>query len=189
MIRKRTPDHRQCEFLATALIAGAAVLWPMVGAQAELKLMSLSAGSAPTELALAEPELPDDVLEQQRGGFLVGNLEISIGLEQVVAVNGETVAVSRLHIPNLNQHSGIPEIDQQLETALTLATPDLPPGTVVDTSLINNSGILTRIQNSLNDTVIQNMRHLNIELNNFDPNQRLPGDLDTTYLQTLINNR
>lgn len=177
--------HRNA--LVAVLAIGGLVLVPTTVAQAELKLMSLS--GSPAELELATTPLPDSVLETQRGGFLVGNLEISIGLEQVLAVNGETVAISRLHIPNLNQISGIPEIDQQLESALTLAAPGLNPGTVVDTSIINDAAILTRIQNSLNDTVIQNMRQLNIELNNLSPNQRLPGDFDTTYLQTLINQR
>ncbi len=135
------------------------------------------------ELNLPAAPLADEVLASQRGGFVVGNLEIAIGLEQLVAINGETVVVSRLHIPNLNQDLSKKAIASQLETAL--AVPDLAEGMVIDTRLVNDSGVLTKIQNSMNDTLIQTLRQYNIELNNLDANVRLPGELDTHYLQSL----
>ncbi|MDX1456158.1 MAG: hypothetical protein R3276_01140 [Marinobacter sp.] len=135
------------------------------------------------ELRLSEFPLSDEVLATQQGGFVVGDLEIAIGLEQLVAVNGETMVVSRLHIPNLNQKVGRDVVASQLETAL--AVPDLGEGTVIDTHLVNGSGVLTRIQNSMNETVIQTLRRYNIELNNIERNGRLPGALDSQYLQTL----
>ncbi|MDX1757205.1 MAG: hypothetical protein R3175_14205 [Marinobacter sp.] len=147
-----------------------------------LPLMVLAA-PALAEWTPGAPPLADEVLASQRGGFLVGNLEIAIGLEQLVSVNGETVVVSRLHIPNLNQGADKAAIASQLETAL--AVPDLGDGTVIDTRLVNDSGVLTKIQNSMNETVIQTLRRYNIELNNFDPNARMPGQLDSQYLQTL----
>ncbi len=145
-------------------------------------LLLVSIPSA-AELSLTALPLADEVLANQRGGFVVGNLEIAIGLEQLVAVNGETVVVSRLYIPNLNQDGRNEAIVSQLETAL--AVPDLGEGTVIDTRLVNDAGVLTKIQNSMNDTLIQTLREYNIELNNFDTNVRLPGELDSQFLQSL----
>lgn len=132
-----------------------------------------------------EPVLADDELAQLRGGFLVGDLEIYIGLEQMVAVNGETLVVNRLTIPNLNQPVMPGDVEQVLETSLAVPVDLLPEGTFVQTDITNNSAILTRIQNSLDDTVIQKLQQLNIELNNIDPSQIEPGYRDTQYLDVL----
>lgn len=54
-------------------------------------------------LNLAGPVLADEELDRLRGGFMQDGLEISIGLDQIVALNGQELIVNRLTIPNLNQ--------------------------------------------------------------------------------------
>lgn len=129
--------------------------------------------------------LADQELAQLRGGFLLGDLEISIGLEQVVAVNGENLVLTRLTIPDLNQQLDPGELTQVLETTLTLPASSLPEGLVIATDITDNQGILTRIQNSLDETVIQTLRQLNIEFNNLDPARFQTGTQEAAYLETL----
>ena len=61
------------------------------------------APSTQAELRLGVEPLSDPELAEYRGGFLMDNLEISIGLEQIVGINGDTLVINRLTIPNLNQ--------------------------------------------------------------------------------------
>ena len=69
--------------------------------------------------------LPDHELDQLRGGFVgLENLEISIGLEQLVAVNGQTMILNRLTIPNLNQVVDGGQITARVEQALANAMPN-----------------------------------------------------------------
>ena len=72
----------------------------MVKGWAVLITLSLLAGPVHAELRLPVTSLADTELDQLRGGFVMNNLEISIGLEQVLAVNGQTLVVNRLTIPN-----------------------------------------------------------------------------------------
>lgn len=141
---------------------------------------------ARAELALPTPVLEDTVLDTQRGGFLLDNLEISIGLEQVVAVNGETLVVNRLTIPNLNQvlSPSQQQIKHNLETSVVVPGSLDGQSAIVATNLTLNSGWLTQIQNSLDNVVIQNMRALNIELNNIGALQRMPDAFGDHFLQS-----
>lgn len=130
------------------------------------------------------PLLDSAALDQQRGGFSLGGLEISIGLEQVVAVNGETLIINRLTIPNLNQQISKDLAQQYFEVAqITTANQGVMPA-LVTSNLLLEGGWFTRIQNSLDQTVIQNIRSLNIELNNVGLPNNLPSNLLAPYLQT-----
>ncbi|WP_139214309.1 hypothetical protein [Marinobacter zhejiangensis] len=129
--------------------------------------------------------LSDQELAQLRGGFMLGDLEIFIGLEQVVAINGENLVLTRLTIPDLNQQFDPGELADVLETSLTVPESSLPAGLVIATDVIDNGGILTRVQNSLDETVIQTLRQLNIEFNNLNAARFRPGNQDATYLQML----
>lgn len=155
-----------------------------------LSLMVSAASSAQANAELSEginlnaPVLTDQVLATQRGGFWIDNLEIAIGLEQTVAVNGETRVVNRLTIPNLNQTAIPSQLQSHFESVKSLAS-DLNLGTVIKSGSLNNNGWLTTIQNSIDGVVIQNMRQLNVEINNLNGNQRLPQYFDTQYLQSL----
>ncbi|WP_166263354.1 hypothetical protein [Marinobacter caseinilyticus] len=141
---------------------------------------------AHAELPLPTPALDDAVLDTQRGGFLLDNLEISIGLEQVVSVNGETLVVNRLMIPNLNQalSPSQAQIKHNLETFVVVPGSQHEQSTLVATNRTLNSGWLTQIQNNLDGAVIQNIRALNIELNNVGTFQRMPETFGDPFLQS-----
>ncbi|WP_417546913.1 hypothetical protein [Marinobacter segnicrescens] len=125
-------------------------------------------------LNLAGPVLADEELDRLRGGFLQDGLEISIGLDQVVALNGQELIVNRLTIPNLNQKIR-GEVAHRMETVVQVLQPDEPAGARVAVGPgIGGSGWTTVIQNSLNSTVIQNIHRLNIELNNLAVHQQVP---------------
>lgn len=125
--------------------------------------------------------LTDDELAALRGGFLLDDLEIRIGLEQVVSVDGETLAINRLNIPNLNQMSNGRTVPHTVETIVGKAG-----GQALISSASKDGGWITVIQNNLNGTAIQNSRQLNIELNNLGSGlNRLPDDMREPVLQML----
>lgn len=164
-------------------------------------------------LPFSDP-LKDVVLEQQRGGFRIGNLEISIGLEQVVAINGDIQIINRLLIPNLNQPIQEGLVEQRVEVAeanatqITTPAPSLqsekpsapvtptpstggpaitvaPQPVVVAATELRNGGWITQIQNSVDQTMIQNIRSLNIKLNNVGlPSVNLPEVSGSHLLQS-----
>ncbi len=130
------------------------------------------------------PALSDNELAAQRGGFSLDNLEISIGLEQVVSVNGETLAINRLTIPNLNQLVSGKAMPHRVETVLGIINSGQNGQALVSASS-NDGGWMTLIQNDLNSAVIQNARQLNIELNNLGAGYRIPDNLRAPILQFL----
>ncbi|MFV8569924.1 hypothetical protein ACNQ6O_01815 [Marinobacter sp. SBS5] len=132
---------------------------------------------------IAQP-LTDSELAAQRGGFLLDNLEISIGLEQIMSVNGEILAINRLTIPNLNQTVNDGGVRHEVETMLGLINSGQTGQALVSTSSASG-GWMTLIQNDLNGSVIQNVRQLNIELNNLGTGYRIPDHLRNPPLQFL----
>ncbi|WP_197025621.1 hypothetical protein [Marinobacter sp. HL-58] len=118
------------------------------------------------ELSLGVEPLSDPELSEYRGGFLMDDLEISIGLEQVVGINGDTLVVNRLTIPNLNQTVNGGLVDHQMETVLEVISANRSGGARVSSNMAGTNGWMTVVQNNLDSTVIQNMHQLNIELNN-----------------------
>ena len=128
--------------------------------------------------------LADDELAALRGGFSLDNLEISIGLEQVISVNGETLAINHLTIPNLNQMVSGQAVPHQIETVLSIINSG-QNGQALVSSASDAGGWMTLIQNDLNGSVIQNARYLNIELNNLGAAYRIPDGLRDPILQFL----
>lgn len=128
--------------------------------------------------------LSDSELASQRGGFSLDNLEISIGLEQVISVNGETLAVNRLTIPNLNQVISGKVVPHQMERVFGILNSG-QDGRALVSSASGDGGWMTLIQNDLNGSVIQNARQLNIELNNLGAGYRIPDKLREPILQFL----
>ncbi|MBS3803504.1 MAG: hypothetical protein KGY54_03080 [Oleiphilaceae bacterium] len=148
----------------------------------------LIVGAAPTvaaSLALPVPPLDDQALESRRGGFQVGDLEIAIGLEQVVSINGEDMVVNRLTIPNLNGPLNGGVITHQIENMIHRGGVGQEAGTIVSGSAGDGSSFSSFVQNRLDSAVIQNLRQLDIEVNNLGPGQRLPFNLDDQMLQYL----
>src|SRR5690554_7586798 len=78
------------------------------------------AGTVQAELRLPVQPLPEAELALLRGGFVLDGLEIAIGLEQLVAVNGETLVVNRLNIPDLNQAMNSDRLTQQMQQMETV---------------------------------------------------------------------
>lgn len=140
-----------------------------------LPVLALAAESGSNGPVLFGAPLADDELDRLRGGFLQGGLEISIGLDQVVAVDGQELIVNRLTIPNLNQRVQGEAIKHTMETVVQVLQPDQPGGTRVMAGPGGaGGGWTTIIQNSLNSTVIQNVHQLNIELNNLAAGHQVP---------------
>ncbi|HEY9119397.1 MAG TPA: hypothetical protein VIN33_06545 [Marinobacter sp.] len=122
--------------------------------------------SVQAELRLGVEPLSDPELSEYRGGFLMDNLEISIGLEQIVGINGDTLVVNRLTIPNLNQTVSDGLVNHKTETVLEVISANRSGGARVSSEMSGPGGWMTVVQNNLDSTVIQNMHQLNIELNN-----------------------
>lgn len=147
-------------------------------------MLSSIVTTAMAEGVFPEQALTNGELASLRGGFMLDNLEISIGLEQVVSVNGETLAINRLTIPNLNQMVSGQAIPHQIETVLGIISPG-NNGQALISATAGDSGWMTLIQNNLDSTVIQNARQLNIELNNLGSGYRLPDVMREPVLQFL----
>ncbi len=146
--------------------------------------------SALTPVARAElnpgvEPISDGELSEYRGGFLMDNLEISIGLEQVVGINGDTLVINRLTIPNLNQPVNDRLLDHQMETVLEVISANRSGGARVASHMAGPSGWMTVVQNSLDSTVIQNMHQLNIELNNLGAGNQFPARFSDQLIQLL----
>lgn len=136
------------------------------------------AGTAGAELKLPVQALPDAELAMLRGGFVLDGLEIAIGLEQLVAVNGETLVVNRLNIPDLNQAMNSDRLTQQMQQMETVMSVQAAgaAGMSLTSAPVGNGGWMTVLQNSLDSTTIQHIRTLNIELNNLGGAYRFPRD-------------
>ena len=128
-------------------------------------VLLLSAGPIRAELVVPNTPLADPELDSLRGGFVMDNLEIAIGLEQVIAVNGESLVINRLTIPNLNQVGSLERFQSQMESVLAIQGASFD-GLAISSSAMGSDGWMAIIQNSLNSTTIQNIRQLDIELNN-----------------------
>ncbi|XKH01875.1 hypothetical protein LG325_03615 [Marinobacter nauticus] len=136
--------------------------------------MALAAMSVQAEMRLSEAPLSDAELATLRGGFVLDGLEIAIGLEQVVAVNGETQVINHLRIPNLNQRLGSDGLSLQMESLVAQSIGS--DGIRLTTGAVGNGGWMTVLQNSLDSATIQQNRQLDIELNNIGNVYRLPRD-------------
>ncbi len=133
------------------------------------------AGTVQAELRLPVQPLPEAELALLRGGFVLDGLEIAIGLEQLVAVNGDTLVINRLNIPDLNQAINGDRLVQQMETVMNIQASGAT-GMSLTSGPMGNGGWMTVIQNSLDSTTIQHIRTLNIELNNLGGAYRFPRD-------------
>ncbi|HLV78197.1 MAG TPA: hypothetical protein VKY53_09775 [Marinobacter sp.] len=135
----------------------------------------MAAGSVHAELQLAATPLADSELAMLRGGFVLEGLEINIGLEQLVTINGDRLVINRVTIPDLNQAlAGAREL-QQVASVLAMEPVDLA-GLSVTSDPMSAGGWMTAIQNTLDSTTIQHIRTLNIELNNVGAAYRYPRD-------------
>ncbi|ENO15809.1 hypothetical protein J057_10671 [Marinobacter nanhaiticus D15-8W] len=142
--------------------------------------------------------MDEPALDQQRGGFRLGHMEIEIGLEQVVAIDGQIEIINRLLIPNLNRPLSEGPVEQHIERVEvarivtapstggtpTVTTPADVAGAVISATELRNGSWVTRIQNDMNERVIQNIRSLNIKLDNVGRAGRLSERFGDQFLQS-----
>ncbi len=104
-------------------------------------------------------------LERQRGGFTsAAGLEVSLGIERLVSINGELVSRTRLHIADV----GKLEAGQARETGATLSALKLIQNGSDNMVQAGFSGDMlagTVIQNSLNDQQIESRTVINASVN------------------------
>ncbi|MGH9962150.1 MAG: hypothetical protein ACREBC_34310 [Pyrinomonadaceae bacterium] len=150
-------------------------------------LFSAAAVYAATASYWSEKPLRDAELDQLRGGLSVstsrGQIDLSIGIERAVIINGELVAVTQLLMPRMNDlFIGKPPGAVTASTTIgaknkaSLATPGntgFAPLVVIQNGPENhvvlpsqlNGVIATAIQNSLNNQRIQTSTILTVTTN------------------------
>lgn len=155
---------------------------PVIALAVSFAILSLPVQA---ELTLGVEPLSDPELADYRGGFLMDSLEISIGLEQIVGINGDTLVINRLTIPNLNQAANDRLVDHQMETVLEVISANRSGAARVFSNMAGPNGWMTVVQNNLDSTVIQNMHQLNIELNNLGVGNQFPARFSDQLVQLL----
>ena len=102
-------------------------------------------------------------LDELRGGFITdGGLKISLGIERSVFLNNELVATMFLNVPDLAALSARGAASAQLQGSPTTLVQN-GPGNSVGQSVLQsfNRGMLTVIQNSLDNQLIQGRTIIN----------------------------
>ena len=102
-------------------------------------------------------------LDELRGGFITdGGLKISLGIERSVFINNELVATTILNVPDLAALSARGAAPAQLQGSPTTLVQN-GPGNSLGQSVLQsfNRGMLTVIQNSLDNQLIQGRTIIN----------------------------
>jgi hypothetical protein len=130
--------------------------------------LALAGYAAPT-LAASEPAddwtpVKDEQLEQMRGGFTTASgLQVSLGIERLVAINGELVARTRVDISDLNHMSD--EQLRQTRDALSSVKLIQNGGANIYQASDSAHGGGVVIQNTLNDQSIQSQTVISSTVN------------------------
>lgn len=107
--------------------------------------------------------LDTETLDELRGGFMTdGGLKISLGIERSVFINNELVATTFLNVPDLATLSARGATQAQLQGSPTTLIQN-GPGNRVGESVLQSfgPGMLTIIQNSLDNQLIQGRTIIN----------------------------
>ena len=102
-------------------------------------------------------------LDSLRGGFITdGGLKISLGIERSVFINNELVATMFLNVPDLAALSARGAAPAQLQGSPTTVIQN-GPGNILGQSVLQSfsRGMLTVIQNSLDNQLIQGRTIIN----------------------------
>ena len=109
----------------------------------------------------------DAVLAEARGGFeLDSGLVMSLGIERVVAINGDVVSSSTFNIPDVSKLSA----EQAGNASVTLSSLNLlqnGAGNSFQATLPQTVGA-TVVQNSLNDQVLASRTVINASVNSLE---------------------
>ncbi len=102
-------------------------------------------------------------LDEMRGGFITdGGLKISLGIERSVYINNELVATTFLNVPDLAALAARGAAPAQLQGSPTTSIQN-GPGNNLGQSVLQSfgPGMLTIIQNSLDNQLIQGRTIIN----------------------------
>lgn len=142
--------------------------------QATLRALLLTCGAlAPVHPATAQPPdgwvpVASDTLDSQRGGFAMPDgLMLSLGIDRLVAINGQLVAHTSINIPDLASMTAaqIEEADAALSSVKLIQNGS---GNVYQAALSNQTMGGTIIQNTLNDQQIASATLIRASVNSSD---------------------
>jgi hypothetical protein len=128
------------------------------------------AGYAAPALAASEPgddwtPVKDEQLEQMRGGFTTGSgLQVSLGIERLVAINGELVARTRVDISDLN-HMSEEQLRQTRDALSSVKLIQNGGDNIYQAGDSAHRGGGVVIQNTLNDQLIQSQTVISSTVN------------------------
>lgn len=129
-------------------------------------LLIASASAAADEGFLGHTPLDAQALSGMRGGFVsAGGLRIGLGIDRAVLINNRLVDSISIRIPDLAAiRAGSPDAVQV--SGATTSIVQNGPGNFADRGLLQQSGpgLLTIIQNSLNNQLIQSRTVINIDV-------------------------
>jgi hypothetical protein len=106
----------------------------------------------------------NEKLDTVRGGFdLGGGLEVSLGIQRAVYIDGNLVTYANVNIPDLAHIT----TQQAMALASALSTVNIQngPGNTFDPSSMGSTTAATVIQNTLNNQTIRNLTTLNVAVN------------------------
>lgn len=123
-------------------------------------------------------------LDRMRGGFVLedADLEISLGIERAVSINGELITTTRLDIPSLTPEGA----SQAIVSIGTLGTivQNGSGNSVANMEALLNSPIFF-VQNSMDNQAIQTMTVINATVSNLDLQQSLA--ISSSISQAVLN--
>lgn len=136
------------------------------------------------------PRVSDEVLESLRGGFdLTPFLQVSIGIERVVLINGELVATSKLNISGLtNQLAQSTPLLAQLD-GVGLNLIQNGPGNTIALSPPNTASSPSSIAVASQPTVTPGQPRITTNPSQIAINQPLNLPSASTIIQNTLNNQ
>lgn len=112
----------------------------------------------------------DADLNEMRGGFIAGGLNISFGVDVLSMVNGTPVIQYSFTDANLPGAPVVPGGLQHIIANNGLQNViQVGDGNQIINSFAGFEGMLTVIQNTLDNTVIQHLSTITIDISNFNP--------------------
>jgi hypothetical protein len=129
-------------------------------------VVAVHAQSAPTLQRVAGFGFPvsNERLDGVRGGFDLDGLQVSLGIERAVYIDGNLVTYASVNIPDLAHIT----TQQAMALANALSTVNVqngPGNTFNPSGISSNTTAATVIQNTLNNQTIRNLTTLNVGVN------------------------
>ncbi|OBV38385.1 hypothetical protein [Janthinobacterium psychrotolerans] len=110
----------------------------------------------------------DATLEQARGGFeIAGGLNLSLGIERMVSINGEVMASTSFTIADVAR-LGVDEARQARAALTAMSVVQNGAGNLFAPGALDQAMAGTVIQNSLNDQVLRSQTVINTSVNSLE---------------------